>query len=85
MGAEQGHGIWGTFPEQLTLATFCVCRAEAIVTVLAPDMNFAVALPREEATSVTCVGITQTPFTGSQSQAGSWVRNENRGQRSPWS
>lgn len=34
------------------------------VTALAPDMNFATTLPREEASGSICVGITQIPFHG---------------------
>lgn len=52
------------------LATFCLGGAEATVTklaevtALAPDMNFAATLPREETTGLICVGITKTPFQG---------------------
>lgn len=52
----------------------------AEVTALAPDMKFAATLPREEATGLIWASHKPSPrvLTGSQSQAGSWVRGEDR-------
>ena len=51
------------------------------VPALAPDVNFAATLPREETPGGVCVGITQTSFQGTHRVAVTgWVRSQKWGQ-----
>lgn len=48
------------------------------VTALTPDIYFAVTLPREEATGLIFVGITQTPSQGTHKvTVTGWIRGQS--------